>query len=944
MKRILALGVPMALVALLSGCIVNDDGVVIEGDFPVAYVQRNVSTAGNPTDGIMFSPGGDLFIMEKASASARRINITQRETQGQGDVSDPEVSYDGTRLLFAMRRHTGESWNIWEYDIQTDALRRIIPDDETANLGNDVDPHYLPDGRIVFSSDRQEKTRALMQAEEIEPYAYRDEYEREAVIALHVMDQNGQNLRQISFNQSHDRNPTVLMSGEIMYSRWDHVANRNHFPIFFTNPDGTNMFVHYGAFSPGNSFLHPREMPDGRVMSSLMPLQGTSEGGALVIIDIANYSENNHPAPGVPAGGQGQYQATPFQVPLGMDVSEHGRYTTPYPLWDGTHRALVSFTPFQPTTEVNALTGELEEVEGPPRYGIYMLDMNRQSLRPLVPPPAGKILTDPIAILPRTLPNVVPDKNLDGELANRANGFGGTGMGVLSVKSVYDTDFLDIMGNSVLVEGESIPRVDGRPDLATLRDPALTTADERPARFIRVTRAVPTPPRISMDMIGESDFEMQEILGYAQVEPDGSFRIEVPADMPLGIAVTDAEGRALQSHTNWIQVRPGETRTCNGCHSPRRAEGPLNEGLAEAGPWPNSVPLWQGHARESMAETRTRIETSVLSLMQDLVYEDVWSDETIPEVTAAPSRTIDYAGLAPDIPAPVNGIINYPDHIQPLWTRNRGSDTCVTCHTGTEGAAGLDLSNTLGGSGRLASYDALMIGPPVVDEVTGLPRVEIRNDRVVIVREPPLVQVGGAANSSRTSHLIERLFEQPLRSAYRDRVGSEEATQDHSGMLNASELRLLAEWIDIGAQYYNDPWGGQARTLDNMLGRVNGLSEDDFDPVHQVLMSSCASCHQAFGNTGYVPDLSVTNDDFRTSRYVLTGNPTGDFNITVGMVNNVCQPELSSLLYRPSSDPVEALHPGVGVNQDEPVLSSLDAEYLVIWNWINDARAANDCP
>jgi hypothetical protein len=347
-----------------------------------------------------------------------------------------------------------------------------------------------------------------------------------------------------------------------------------------------------------------------------------------------------------------------------------------------------------------------------------------------------------------------------------------------------------------------------------------------------------------------------------------------------------------------------------------------------------------------MAETRTRIETGVLNLMQDLVYDDVWSDETIPGVTAAPSRTIDYAGLAPDIPAPVNGIINYPDHIQPLWTRSRGEDTCVACHTGVEAAAGLDLSNALGGSGRLASYDALMIGPPVLDEVTGLPRVEIREDRVVIVREPALVPVGGAGNSSRTSHLIERLYEQPLRSPYVERVYDPTNLEqvDHRGMLNESELRLLAEWIDIGAQYFNDPWDGQARTLDNVLGRVNGLSEDDFDPVHQVLMSSCASCHQAFGSTGYVPDLDVTNQDFRASRFVLTGNPEGDFNITVGMVSNVCEPANSSLLRRPTSEPAEGLHPGVGVNQDEPVLSSLDAEYSVILDWIDDARAANNCP
>jgi hypothetical protein len=28
----------------------------------------------------------------------------------------------------------------------------------------------------------------------------------------------------------------------------------------------------------------------------------------------------------------------------------------------------------------------------------------------------------------------------------------------------------------------------------------------------------------------------------------------------------------------------------------------------------------------------------------------------------------------------------------------------------------------------------------------------------------------------------------------------------HRGMLSTAELRLLSEWLDIGAQYYNDPF------------------------------------------------------------------------------------------------------------------------------------------
>ena len=109
-------------------------------------------------------------------------------------------------------------------------------------------------------------------------------------------------------------------------------------------------------------------------------------------------------------------------------------------------------------------------------------------------------------------------------------------------------------------------------DLAKMKDPADPAYGCAPARFVRATRAV-APPQSAMGLrsaIGETEFEQVQILGYAPVEPDGSFKLHVPADTPLALSIVDAKGRSLQTHLNWIQVRPGERRTCDGCHSPRR--------------------------------------------------------------------------------------------------------------------------------------------------------------------------------------------------------------------------------------------------------------------------------------------------------------------------------------------------------------------------------------
>lgn len=924
-----------AVVAALAGCSGagggNGAGVgstSTEPSVAIAYVKRPVATLGNPTDAITFQAGGDLFMRERSSPTAPEINITGPYTQGLGDVSDPEVSYDGTKLLFSMRRAADPNWRVWEYDIARQSMRQIACN--AAAPGDDIDPAYLPDGRIVFSSNRQEKSRQMMAAQGLTPFAYLDEYERERVAVLHVMNSDGTNCRQISFNQSHDRNPTVLQTGEVMYSRWDHVGERNQFSVFFTNPDGTNLFVLYGAHSPGNSFLHPREMPDGRVISSLMPLSGTNEGGAVMMIDVRNYSENGEPAPGV-SGGQGQRQVTPQTINFGMGISQFGRYSTPYPLWDNTSRALVSWTPSCAAInncpqEINPVTGQAQDVEATPVYGIYMLDLTNGTTRPVVTAPAGYAVLDPVAIQARPVPNIIVDKTLDSTLANKTSTLGTTGVGVLNVKSVYDTDSLQRMGNAVLVAGESIPQLNGVADIARLKDPARTNANQRPARFVRITRAVPTEPGISREAIGDTEFEMQQILGYAEIEPDGSFKVEVPADVPVAISVVDKEGRAFTPHTNWIQVRPGETRTCNGCHSPRR--GNAINATPIAGAHPNT--LLYGNAAntaasgESMAETRTRIDATILALKPHLAFADVWTN---PAVRAAdPSFTINYAGLTTP---PANGVIDYPTHVAPLFT-----GCAASCHDNNDpsdpDSAGLDLRATIGGSGRMTSYEELVVGDPVLD-ANGLPQIRIDADgEIEVVREEPQVAPG----SARSSHLIEVLFNQELKSGLSLPTSS---SVNHSGMLNASQKRLIAEWIDLGGQYYNSPRDGSG----NLRG-VSGLSESAFAAtVQPILLNRCATCHQAVG-TGGAPSGS-----FSGQRYVLTGQTEGDFNATLSMISDITNPTGSYLLRRASSlnrpasgaTPADLTHPQIGTPPGA-VLPAGSGDYNTICNWIR----AGACP
>jgi hypothetical protein len=138
------------LLFVLPGCGGSGGGVDLAGgqgpdpvvvDIPIAYVKRPVPVddQGNvePSDArelITFNIGADLFVRERASPSAIERNITETETQGLGDIRDLEVSFDGTRIIFAMRAQFIEgadeedqpTWNIWEYDRDADSLTRDL--------------------------------------------------------------------------------------------------------------------------------------------------------------------------------------------------------------------------------------------------------------------------------------------------------------------------------------------------------------------------------------------------------------------------------------------------------------------------------------------------------------------------------------------------------------------------------------------------------------------------------------------------------------------------------------------------------------------------------------------------------------------------------------------------------------------------------------------------
>ena len=880
-SRALACCVAAFITACSSGGSVNigsgqgaDPGTV---DFPIAYVKRTIPMMAGALlqDDVRAArdtvADADLFFRDRASPSSIERNITDRITgTDRYDIKDVDVSADGKKIVFAMRgplvanqdEEEAPFWGIWEYDIPTDTLQRVIRSNTIAAEGHDIGPQYLPDGRILFTSTRQRQSQAILRDEGKPGFEHQTDDGSESAFVLHVMKADGTDVHQISFNQSHDLWPSVLADGRVLFTRWDGSTGRG-LHLYTANPDGTNLQLLYGARSHQTGtpdangpttiqFTRPREMQNGRILSLVRPFTDTDLGGDLTLIDTRTYIENTQPlatSAGMP--GPAQTRATPNLVSTVPGPSVGGRFRSAFPLWDGSNRMLVSWSQCRlldnTVTPAAIVPCTPQRLADPavqvalPLYSAFMFDPVDNTFKPLFEPAEGVMITDLVAAQPRQPPAVILDKvpviDFDPDLQTQA-------VGILDIRSVYDFD------GTVRNTGA------GAPSIATIANPGQRTADQRTARFLRIEKAVSQGdddlgfPDIDNAAFGTVNF-MREILGYVPIEPDGSVSVRVPANVAFVISVLDRDGRRLfPAHRNWLQLRPGETRRCNGCH---QAAGGGAQDVSHgrdntsASAWagasgtgvsfPGTLATFSPNAGETMAQVRARTTCRTGNVCSQLpkvnvTYDDVWTDATAAGRAADASFSYAYNApvpvgittLAPTTPACQTSwnstcriVINYVQHIHPLWYVPRitlaadgitvlSDNTCTSCHSPVDvlnanaarvPAGQLDLADGDSNQQALhkAAYRELLFASDELVLVGGslVPRVVTTIDPVtgLPVQTTPQVPPSLVATTARGS---ARFFS-------RFATGG-----SHAGRMTPAELRLISEWVDIGAQYFNNPF------------------------------------------------------------------------------------------------------------------------------------------
>ncbi len=234
-------------------------------------------------------------------------------------AADPSLSFDARRVLFAGKRSPGDSWDIWEMDVDGNNKRQL-----TSNFGNCLEPNYLATSSIT-PPDFEDKVRwILFTSDQARTYEEQGTEPARAIYAKNIEPIAGRSTvtRRMTFNLSSDFSPTVISDGRVLFASRQPGGNsyaQGRFPLLVTNWDGTGLNLFCDSHEGGLLKTMACEMPDRTLV--FVESEGETRDGA------------------------GQLARISFKRPLHsreLLSKSDGKYLNPRPVPDG--RLLVSYS------------------------------------------------------------------------------------------------------------------------------------------------------------------------------------------------------------------------------------------------------------------------------------------------------------------------------------------------------------------------------------------------------------------------------------------------------------------------------------------------------------------------------------------------------------------------------------------------------------------------
>jgi hypothetical protein len=388
--------------------------------------------------GERFAGGAQLMRIENGAAVPL--------VDGFAATADANVYWDATKVLFSARPRPADHWQIWEMNLVTHAVRRIMAAEEDL-----IRPMYLPAGQLVYA-------RRLKQGFRLEVAG------KASVLKLApIEDDAGENVLPLSYIAGSAVPADVLRDGRILFE--------SYYPL------GTGMTPELFLVYSDGSGVESYRCDHGRARWGGSQL----ESGDVVFTHGASLARFTSPL---------AHEAA-IAAPRGDFVD--GIRETPGGAW------LVS---------VRAGEGR----GASPRYSLKLWKPGAPAMTTVVAD-FGMNLVDPVLIAPRPRPNQHP-----------------TGLHAWSYANLLALDSRQSRTGDMKVSPAQVRLETLEPDGRTV------------------------------------------VTGTAQVEADGSFFVQTPADQPIRLALLDSKGSVVRREQGWFWIRRGEQRYCVGCHTgPERA-------------------------------------------------------------------------------------------------------------------------------------------------------------------------------------------------------------------------------------------------------------------------------------------------------------------------------------------------------------------------------------
>ena len=230
---------------------------------------------------------------------------TERELyKHTGTIHSVDLNWDGRRILFVGPDPArGKDWRLFETSADGASAKTLLP---TNFIHEAADCCWLPDGRIVFTSDAGEQGLPCESGRLRMSNSYR-------------LDPANGKVDRLTYDQDSNWYPSVLNDGRIQYVRWEYY------------PDGTRQMGFYGSndYWP-NHFGSPLAIPgDNGKFIAVATGHHSPKSGKLVLFDAARAH----------AGPKGCVQMLPGwgkppddKIMDGLYNGSYPRFLQPFPL------------------------------------------------------------------------------------------------------------------------------------------------------------------------------------------------------------------------------------------------------------------------------------------------------------------------------------------------------------------------------------------------------------------------------------------------------------------------------------------------------------------------------------------------------------------------------------------------------------------------------------